>query len=184
MYDYTMQPSQMDYSETYPTLDPDSYNISTSSVPVNGSVFSSGPIYVDILKQDFLIPDSLSIRYTINVVTGTAAGFVAGCPVFTPFYRLEVQAKGQYLESIPQYNLLQHMMTNVTLSSANKFARESAYGYLQAESTGVCNGHQCAALNETYSVSAPLNCILSNCRKYIPLGIMPQFRLIFTLHNV
>ncbi len=84
MYDYTMQPSQMDYSETYPTLDPDSYNINTSSVPVNGSTFSTGQIYVDLLKQDFLIPDSLTIRYTMNVVCGTNAGFVCGAPVFTP----------------------------------------------------------------------------------------------------
>jgi hypothetical protein len=178
-----MQPSQMDYSETYPTLDIDSYNINTSSVPVNGSVFSSGPIYVDILKQDFLIPDSLTIRYNLSITTGTTQGFVCGCPVYTPFYRLEVQANGQNLETIQQYNLLQHMMTNVTLSSANKFARESAYGYLQTAATAACNGHQCTAstTTETFSVSAPLNCILSNCRKYIPLFAMPQFRLIFTL---
>ncbi len=174
----------MDYSETYPTLDPDSYNINTSSVPVNGSVFSSGPIYVDLLKQDFLIHDSLSIRYTFSVTTTGYNAFVAGCPVYTPFYRLEVISNGQTIETIPQYNLVQNLISNLTLSSAGKYAREPAYGYTAAATTNVCNGHLCTALTETYSVSAPLNCILSNCRKYLPLFAMPQFRLVFTLDSL
>ena len=75
-----MLPYHLDYSASHPTIDPESYTINTSSVPINGSSFSAGSIIsVLIPKQDLLVPDSLYIKYILTPTTGTVAGFVAGC---------------------------------------------------------------------------------------------------------
>ena len=170
-----MLPYHLDYSASHPTIDPESYTINTSSVPINGSSFSAGSIIsVLIPKQDLLVPDSLHIKYILTPTTGTIAGFVAGCPVYTAFSKVETLIGGQSEETLMSHNVVQNFIMNTNYNYAQKYALESAYGYTSATTQGACNGHQMTGVTEAISMSAPLNNCLSNCKQYIPLALMGQ----------
>lgn len=85
------------------------------------------------------------------------------------------RANGVYLEPIPQYNLLMNMVTNIIQDVSQKAANECAYGFAARANYNSINGHQCLALSETFNMSALLSCILSNCKKYIPMFWFPDY---------
>jgi hypothetical protein len=71
---------------------------------------------------------------------------------------------------------------NTNYNYAQKYAMESAYGYTSATTAGACNGHLLTAnTGETFNVSGPLNNCLTNCKQYLPLALMGQVQLNFTL---
>jgi hypothetical protein len=188
-----MLPKEITHDEIMPILSDDVITFNSTAVPVNGAQFGTNygnQIIVDLPAQDFLIPDSLFIKYQIAIATTTVAGTVVGTPVYTPFYRLEIQCNGITLESQQQYNLIQNLITNITLDQSQKLGLQEQYGFsFPASGTSTnpinINGRLLAsATGETYTVSAPLQCILSMCKKYIPLFRFPSFRLIFTLDTI
>jgi hypothetical protein len=188
-----MLPKEITHDEIMPILSDDVVTYNSTAVPVNGAQFGTNygnQIIVDLPAQDFLIPDSLFIKYQIQVTTTTAAGTVIGTPAYTPFYRLEIQCNGITLESQQQYNLIQNLITNITLNQSQKLGLQEQYGYsFSASGTATnpinINGRLLSTnIGETYTVSVPLQCILSMCKKYIPLFRFPSFRLIFTLDTI
>jgi hypothetical protein len=108
-----------------------------------------------------------------------------GTPVFTPFQRVECQCNGTFLESQNGFNFVQNMVNTLTLNYAQKIGAQSSYGYSGTENnSGDMDGRTLSSVTgETFSVSAPLSCILSNCQKAVPLS-GPQFRLIFHLDTL
>ena len=93
-------PNLVNYSEPLSVLPDGMQNFSVTCTPVNGSSFGpSSQIIVDLNNVGYLDPASLAIRYNVTYSTATSAGNVAntsavygaiaGCPVFSPFIRLD-----------------------------------------------------------------------------------------------
>jgi hypothetical protein len=180
-------PKLFDYSEPHPVIPQDTINYNSSVVPLNGSSFQpSSQIILDLPRMDaHLIPDSLYIKFTCAIVSATLAQNILGTPVYTPFQRVEVQSNGTFLESQNGFNFVQNMVCTLTLNYAQKIGAQSSYGYSGSDNNqGDMDGRTLSSTTgETFSVSAPLSCILSNCQKAVPLS-GPQFRLIFTLDTL
>ena len=183
-------PQSVNYSEGLPSLPEQTIQIPVASNPVNGQTFTSGQqIQFDLLNRGFLVPDSLSISYTYTS-TNLANTEMIGCPVYTSFSRLDVQAGSQTIDTINSYNILMNMMTNLTLSVSEKYGLQSAFGYFA--STGVpsleaLDGRLLIANEGTTtpaSFSGPLPCILSNAEKLLPLFAMPQLRIVLTVESI
>lgn len=179
-------PNSVNYKEPLPALPENCQQIPVAASPVNGQTFGPGQqIQIDLLNRGFLVPDSMYISYSYAFTNAVNAELV-GCPVYTPFARCEVQAGSQTIDTISNYNILMNMLTNVTLSISEKYGLQQAFGY--NNSTAVPTLEQLDGriliLNETGSFSAPLNCILSNAEKLIPLFACPQFRLVLTVDSL
>jgi hypothetical protein len=160
---------------------------------VNGASFASGSqIIFDLLNRGFLVPDSMYLSYSWSVTKGTAAAdtcFFRATPGYTPFSRLDVQIGSQTAETIQNYGLVAHVLTNLQLDVAQKYGMAVGLGY--GISTGaVPNLEQLDGLGlplaspVTGSFSVPLISMLSNAEKLIPLFAMPQVRIVLSVDSV
>lgn len=179
-------PNSINYKEGLPALPEGTQQINVSTNPVNGQTFTAGQqIYFDLLNRGFLVPDSMYIAYNYTLTSLVGAEMI-GCPVYTTFSRLDIQIGSQIVDSIMNYNVVCHMLSNLTLSVAEKYGLQSSFGY--QNNTSVPNletldGRLMTAA-ETGSFSAPLMSILSNSEKLIPLFAMPQVRIILTVDSL
>ena len=71
-------PSCIDYSETHYSLPQETTAYAPFSV-----------IQVDLASDGFIEPDSIYIRYK-TTIANAAAALMCGCPIYTPFNRLDV----------------------------------------------------------------------------------------------
>lgn len=196
-------PNSVNYTESLPSLPDNTTQIPVVSNPVNGQSFTAGQqIQFDLLNRGFLVPDSLYIRYTGTVttagttITALPSSYMVGCPVYTPFNRLDVQIGSQTIDTIQSYNVLMNMLSNTTLDVAQKYGQQSSFGYLTLASgagTGTVptleqlDGREllwASGANPAYSVGAPLMNILSNSDKLLPLFAMPQVRIVLTVESL
>ena len=182
-------PTSVNYTEPIPSLPDGTQTIGITARPTNGSSFTpSSVIQFDLVKRGFIIPDSVYIRYKAVVASATTASEMIGTPVYTPFIRLETFIGPQVVDSINQYNQVSNMLVNLTQDVASKYGLQYAYSYGTAGSTNTAvqdlDGKKIAAAGETYSVSAPLPCMLTACEKLIPAFAMPQIRLQFTMDTL
>jgi hypothetical protein len=187
-------PKSFKLDDPVPALPEGASSILMSCRPVSGGAFlPSAVIDVDLGTRGFLDPASLSIRYTVaTVVPATNAAAMAGTPVYTPIQRLQISANGSTIDTISQYNQVAHVLTQGYLDVAAKFGRQAAYGYTPIASTLTTApslfNMDCrvsgAGATDTYTVSAPLPCVLSQCEKMLPLFAMGGLRLTFTLDTL
>lgn len=196
-------PNSINYADALPSLPDNTTQIPVVSNPVNGQTFTPGQqIQFDLLNRGFLVPDSLYIRYTATTTTaGTtiasgASSFMIGCPVYTPFNRLDVQVGSQTIDTIQSYNVLMNMLSNTTLDVAQKYGQQATFGYLTLASgagTGTVptleqlDGRELlwvSGANPAYSVGAPLMSVLSNSERLLPLFAMPQVRIVLTVESL
>lgn len=179
-------PSSINYSEKLPSLPDAAQSLTVAASPINGQTFTQGQIITfDFLNRGFLVPDSIYLSYNY-VSANAAAAQLMGCPFYTSLNRLEVQVGSVTIESISNYNVLMHFLTNTTLNVAEKYGLQSAYGYAADSSQSsieVLDGRLVAA-NEAGSFSGPLMCSLSNSEKLLPLFAMPQVRLNLTVESI
>lgn len=180
-------PNSINYREGLPSLPEGTQQINVSANPVNGQTFTAGSqIYFDLLNRGFLVPDSMYIAYNYTSVNLVGAEMI-GCPVYTTFSRLDVQIGSQIVDSIMNYNVVMHMLSNLTLSVAEKYGLQSSFGYFN-NGTSVPNLEQLdgrlLTVNESGNFSAPLMSILSNSEKLLPLFAMPQVRIILTVESL
>lgn len=179
-------PHSVNYTEALPSLPDGVQQIPVGANPVNGQTFSSGQqIQFDLLNRGFLVPDSMYIAYTYTLTSAVSAEWI-GCPVYTSFNRLDVQVGSQTVDTIQNYNVVMHMLSNLTLDVAQKYGLQSAFGYYNntsIPSLEQLDGRVCT-LNETGSLSAPLMSILSNSEKLLPLFAMPQIRVVLTVESI
>jgi len=185
-------PHGVNYSEQLPALPDNAQVINVAVNPTNASSFTAGSqIQLDLISRGFLVPDSMYISWTYDLTQETAADAeLRGCPVYTPFNRLDVQVGSQTVDTIQNYNVLMNMLTNLTLSVSEKYGLQAAYGYgpttaaIGADMDSL-DGHLCnGALADTASFSGPLMSVLSNSEKMIPLFAMPQVRINLTLDTI
>ena len=180
-------PHAVNYTEALPALPDGVTQIPVGTNPVNGQTFTAGQqIQFDLLNRGFLVPDSMYISYAYTMVTAAAGAEWVGCPVYTPFNRLDVQVGSQTVDTIQNYNVVMHMLSNLTMDVAQKYGQQSSFGYLN--STGVptleqLDGRVCID-DESGSLSAPLMSILSNSDKLLPLFAMPQIRVVLTVESI
>jgi hypothetical protein len=188
-------PEGLNYKNMHPMLPRDSLNLNTSSVPVNGSTFGTNAgnvMYVDLLRRGFLIPDSLYMRYNLNITDASGNCFIPGTPACVGITRMEILAGSQMLQQVPSYNIIENAIINLTRNSAQKIGAQSELGYGNwANSTattlatiGQQNGRQLSTANESFTVAAPLDCCLSHCREYIPLEMMETIRFQIYLDTI
>jgi hypothetical protein len=179
-------PSVVSYGESLPALPDNTQCINIAAAPVNGATFSAGQqIYLDLVNRGFLVPDSMYLSYSYSLTSAANAELI-GCPASTSFNRLDVQVGSMTIDTIQQYNIFYHFLSNVTYDVAQKYGNQASLGYLN--STGVPTletlDGRLMTLNETGSFALPLVSILSNAEKLIPLFAMPQVRIVLTMESL
>jgi hypothetical protein len=178
-------PQSVNYTESLPGLPEQCIQIPVGASPINGQTFTAGQqIQFDLLNRGFLVPDSLYISYSYTLTSAANAELI-GCPVYTSFSRLDVQAGSQTIDTISSYNILMNMMSNLTLDIAQKYGQQSGFGYSVSATPTIeeLDGRLCGAA-ETGSFAGPLMCILSNSEKLLPLFAMPQMRIVLTVESL
>lgn len=191
-------PSSVNYDEPLPSLPPNVQNFTQVLYPINGSqFFPSQTINVDIPSRGFIDPKSIYIRYRLNLGAGasaTTATFMPGCPLYTPFQRVDTYINSQIVDSVNEYNQTAHMWSNIYLSVSDKYGMQSGFGY-RADTdandglpSNIDSRHiPVIAINGTtsWSVSGPLVCCkLSSCEKFFPAFATGNIRLSFTLDTL
>lgn len=192
-------PSSVNYDEPLPSLPPNVQNFTQVLYPINGSqFFPSQTINVDIPSRGFIDPKSIYIRYKLNLgsvlANATAQTFMPGCPLYTPFQRVDTYINSQIVDSVNDYNQVAHMWSNLYLSTADKYGMQFGFGY---NSDTAANDGLPANLDSrnvpviaangvtSWSVSGPLVCCkLSSCEKFFPAFATGNIRLSFTLDTL
>lgn len=180
-------PSSVSYGESLPALPDNTQCINIAAAPTNGATFTAGQqIFLDFVNRGFLVPDSMYLSYSYSSTNAAATPELIGCPAATSFNRLDVQVGSMTIDTIQQYNIFYHWLTNVSMDVAQKYGNQASLGYLG--SAGVptleqLDGRQ-LTINETGSFALPLVSILSNAEKLIPLFAMPQVRIVLTMESI
>lgn len=183
-------PKSFKLDEPIPSLPDGANGCLISCRPISGTSFQpSAVIDVDLGTRGWLDPTSLAIRYTGSTVTAVSPCAMIGTPVYCPFQRLQITANGTTIDSISQYNQVGHVLTQGNLDVSSKYGRQFAYGYTNTTAGNTQNvqnldGRVSAVGTDTYSVGAPLPCLLSQCEKMIPLFAVGNIRLTFTLDSL
>ena len=179
-------PSSISYGESLPALPDNTQCINVAAAPTNGSTFSAGQqIFLDLVNRGFLVPDSMYLSYSYQSANAAATPELIGCPAATSFNRLDVQVGSQTIDTIQNYNIFYHMLTNVTYDVAQKYGNQIALGYKVSDPPTLeeLDGRQ-LGINEAGSFALPLVSILSNSEKLIPLFAMPQVRIVLTMDSI
>ena len=180
-------PSSIAYGESLPALPDNTQCINVAAAPTNGASFTAGQqIFLDLVNRGFLVPDSMYLSYSYQSANAAATPELIGCPAATSFNRLDIQVGSQTIDTIQQYNIFYHMLTNLTYDVAQKYGNQASFGYLGA--AGVPSLEQLdgrvLGINEAGSFAFPLVSILSNSEKLIPLFAMPQVRVVLTMESI
>tara|TARA_R110002111_G_scaffold236513_2_gene297794 strand:- start:2010 stop:3275 length:1266 start_codon:yes stop_codon:yes gene_type:complete len=181
-------PKKIDYSEILPALPDNSTCVSNVISPANGSVFSpSSIVQFDLGSTNFLVPESLSLRYTYKV-TSAGGSEMVGVPALAPFSRFETIMGSQVCESIQNYNQVATLISNLSMSVAEKYGQQASLGYKSTgDATAVTldelDGRLMIA-NEEGSFSSTLPCMLSYSEKLIPMFALPSVRIQLTLDSL
>lgn len=181
-------PSSISYGESLPALPDNTQCINITAAPTNGASFTAGQqIYLDLVNRGFLVPDSMYLCYSYQSANVAATPQMIGCPAATSFSRLDIQVGSQTIDTIQNYNIFYHMLTNLTYDVAQKYGNQAALGYygVAAGAVGLegLDGRLLDA-NEGGSFALPLVSLLSNSEKLIPLFAMPQVRVILTMDSI
>ena len=182
-------PNAINYSAGMPALSENARIIDVAINPVSSSTFTSGSqASFDLISRGFLIPDSLFLAYNGTCVSAGLAE-MKGCPAYASFSNLTVQVGSQTIDSQNSYNAVMTMLSNLTLSQSEKYGLQSAYGYgSSVVTTAVALEDLDGALlynpTQTISFAVPLNCVLSNAEKLLPLFAMPNVRINLTVDSI
>ena len=178
-------PSSVNYQDAPMAIPDDVVSKQISLTPVNGGSFvPGGIIQFDFVNSGYIVPDSIFLRYKY-AFTNLVGAEMTGCPVYSPFSRLEVLMGSNVVESQSQYSQTCCMNTQLLMDVASKFGQQFSYGYnnntTAAPTLDTAGDGRTLAVSETGSFSAPIPCILSQANKLIPAGFMPQIRLQLTM---
>ena len=158
--------------------------------PINGASFTENQqiIFDLVTGRGFLNPNSFYIRYRFTA-TGMAAanGQMLGTPVYSPFYQFQMLFNSQVVENIIDYNLYCEDMVNVKTDVAAKQGLSQAFGYGGTAtnfSMNSVNGRLLGTSPDTFTLSAPLPCVLSQAESYIPMFLFGAVRIVLTLDTI
>lgn len=181
-------PSSVNYQDAPMGLPDDVVSKQIALTPVNGGSFvPGGIIQFDFVNSGYIVPESIFLRYKY-AFTNLVSAEMTGCPVYSPFSRLEVLMGSSIVESQSQYSQTCCMNTQLLMDVAGKFGQQFSYGYnnstTAAPDLNTAGDGRTLTANEGGSFSAPLPCILSQASKLIPAGFMPQIRLQLTMDSL
>ena len=184
-------PNQVNYQEPLLMLPENTTNFLATALPTNGSSFGPGQIaQVDLqTNRGFLDPASLSIRYKITTTSaGVTQTKIVGTPLYTFINKFVCYANSQTIETISNYNTVANLLVNLQMSVSDKVGQQFSLGYLDTFTSPVTNealdGRLCSATTDTFSLSGPLYCMLSNSEKMIPLSVLQNMRMEFTFESL
>lgn len=192
-------PRQIGYDASLPQLPADTTSVDVVLQPVNNTSFGpSSLVEFQLPSRGFMDPSSLYLRYRVTISNSGAAAApatlaVRGCPATAFFQKLETYAGSQQLESQNNYNILMNDLINLTYSVADKYGSQYALGYTTLNTAGAdtLGGNQFsldgrligalgAGASTSFFVAIPLQCVLSNAEKLVPLEFMQNIRLVLT----
>lgn len=192
-------PKCIDYSQ--PSALPDGCTSSSIVVtPSNGSAFlQQSIIQIDLPTRSYLVPESMYLRFRVTYTGQTAASTgltgtaVRGTPAYTIIgNRLETLCGSQTIESISNFSQLCNMVINTRMTYSAKLGVAYPFGYnSQSGVSGFDNstnapngGYITGASGASVFYAIPLNCILSNANRLVPLKYCPQMRIQLTTESV
>jgi hypothetical protein len=181
-------PASVNYADSPMGLPDDVVSKQLSLTPVNGGSFvPGGIIQFDFVNSGYIVPESIYLRYKYTF-TNLVGAEMTGCPVYSPFSRMEVLIGSNVVESQSQYSQTCCMNTQLQLDLAQKFGQQYSYGYLNsttaAPTLDTAGDGRTLIVNEVGTFSAPVPCILSSASKLIPAGFMPNIRLQLTMDSL
>ena len=179
-------PAVLNYSDSPMGLPDDCVSKIIVVNPTNGSSYGpSSSVIFDLPQTGYMVPDSLTLKYKYTLTNLVNAELI-GCPLYSFINRLETIVNSTTIENISQYNQVAVMNTNLQMDVAAKYGQASGFGYNDLGSPPNfenLDGRVCA-LNEVNTLGGFLPCILSQCSKLVPLGMMPSTRIQLTLESI
>lgn len=178
-------PSSVNYAEPIPSLPESSIKYDVALQPVNGQTFAMGgnQIIFQFPNRGYLDPQSIYLRYKAVTDNATTASNLLGCPFSAPFQRLETQFGSITVDSINDWNMVNHVLTNITMDIAQKYGMQSSYGYTTSATPTIeeLDSRIIPAAGETVYFAGPLPCMLTNIQdKLLPLWAMPTISMVLT----
>ena len=183
-------PKELNYIEGMASIPDTTRTIRMVVAPSNVSSVTNGSqqIIFDLPDSNgYIVPGTLKINYSASVtVTGVTAK-VKGVPAYTFFNRCDtyVQQGSQLIEGIAQYGALCDKLYATKLTMSHKLGNAVGLGLLDNATTPTnvnLNGRVLATGANTFSLSAPLGCIISNCDKLVPARC--GFRIVLTTEEL
>ena len=187
-------PKEMNYGEPMASLPPSTRTVRMVIPPSNVSTASGSQQIIFDLPDSmtgYIVPGTLKVNYTCNVASSAVGGFIRGVPAYTFFARSDVyvQQGSQLIEGINQYGALCNVLYATKLTMSHKLGMAFSLGILGGATNTPSNvnltGRELTAVDETWSMSAPLGNIISNCEKLVPARC--GFRVVLTtdqLNNI
>lgn len=193
-------PKEIAFSPELPSLPNDTTSYEVVLQPSNvgaAGVGASGLIEFNLPSRGFLVPDSLYLRYKVTCTNSGAAAAattagIRGCPAYSFFQKLETYAGSQLLEVQNEYGMMMNDLINCTMSMDQKYGMQAALGYSFFNTANAATSQvslDCrnffdasadgatvlaAGASDIFTVAAPLQCVLSNAEKLVPLEFMPN----------
>lgn len=182
-------PASVNYAEPIPSLPENTTKYSVALQPVNGQSFGLGgqQIIFQFPNRGYLLPDSVYLRYKLVTANATTASNMLGCPFSAPFQRLETQFGSVTVDSINDWNQVNHILTNTTMDVAQKYGLQSGYGYSVSGTPTIeeLDSRVIPSAGETVFLSGPVPCMLTNIvDKLLPLFAMPTISMVFTTDSL
>jgi hypothetical protein len=187
-------PSELNYDVNLDSIMDGTSTRTHYILPSNGQSFSLGNsgslVQFDLNSSDYLIPSTLMLTYSYKVKGGSADESIVqqrAVPYTSIIDRLEVIIGSQSLQTIPHFNQLSNMVTNLTHSVSNKQGLAISHGYKTYNRFAPTNNHADGAVhlkNASGNVGGPLRCCLSEASHLIPLILMPNVRIQLTLASL
>jgi hypothetical protein len=189
-------PRELNYGELPPVLDASIRSTTINITPSNNkSSYGLGEYMdFDFPKQGFIDPKSIYLSYVSNVdmAASTVTTYMFGTPFATPLARVEESCKSGTLQlnTITQYNQFYNDVTQLKMSSADKYGVAPALGWYN-EDTGLMenlDGRKlvgaASAQTNLFAVSGPLyGLVLSNASRFPCMQHLGGYRIRVYIEN-
>lgn len=153
-------------------------NNSFISAPLGGKgPYSSGEqIQFPLVKYGFLVPSSgyITCKIKVSGLIDATAGELLGIPAQSWIARSDIFINSVGVDTINSYNAVNNMLLNSKMNYAQKWALSGPFGIRTNEDK--CNAVDSAVLPvqaigavKEFQIAIPLNNVLSNAEKYVPL---------------
>jgi len=182
-------PNSVNYAEPIPSLPENTVKYSVVLQPLNGQTFTvaNNQIIFQFPNRGYLIPDSVYIRYKLVTVNATSVSNILACPYSTPFQRLETQFGSVTVDSISDFNQVNHILSNLTMDVAQKYGMQSSFGYSVSAPPTLeeLDSRAIPIAGDTAYLAGPLPCMLTNITdKLLPLFAMPTISMVLTTDSL
>ena len=179
-------PRELDY--TKPEQLPASVRCSSLvAVPQGGrNGYSSGTqIMLPLVQYGYFVPNSAYLTAKISV-TGTAnANSLLSVVAQSWISRLDTFINSQSVETQNQYGAVSSMLLHSKMSTADKWGLSYPFGIkvVDGDANNVDSHSKTGAGTHQFQIAIPLNCILQNADKMIPLR-MGETRIVLTVNDL